>query len=116
MVHDKAHLHPPNELWTRNNFAQIEQHIACGKPLPLFQESIARMKSFEFIGWYRIVRWEVCKGGGPEVLQFVQKRQMSQRARTPEYWRGALQDDWARVELEKVNDPALGNPMEKLSS
>lgn len=114
MVHDKAHLNPPYELWTRNNFAQIEQ--AVGKPLPLLQESGARGHLFGFLGWYRVVRCTVCKGGGAEVMEFIQKRKISQTARTPEYWRSALQDDWARVVLERVNDPALGNPMAKAVS
>lgn len=114
MVHDKAHLNPPHELWTRNNFAQIAH--AVGTPLPLFQESGAHGHLFEFLGWYRVVQCTVHKGGGPAVMAFVQKRKISQTARTAEYWRGALQDDWAQVVLERVNDPALGNPMAKMVS
>lgn len=111
MVHDKAHLNPPHELWTRNNLAQLDQNI--GKALPLFIESAAKARSFEFVGWYRIKAWARCPGGGRDVLSFIQKRQVSQTARSWEYWEKALSEDWARVELEKVNDPALGNPMEK---
>ena len=111
MVHDKAHLTPPHELWTRNNIEQLDSNV--GKALPLFMESAARRRSFEFLGWYRITRWTRCIGGGQDVRGFIEKRQISQTARSGEYWESALSEDWARVVLEKVNDPLLGNPMEK---
>lgn len=110
MVHDKAHLNPPHELWTRNNLEQLDHNI--GRPLPLFMESAAKARMFEFIGWYRITAWARCPGRGKDVLNFIQKRQVSQTARSREYWEKALSEDWARVELEKVTDNALRNPME----
>ncbi|KAJ3551253.1 hypothetical protein NM688_g4808 [Phlebia brevispora] len=114
MVYDKAHLNPPHELWTRNNLEQLDINI--GRAVPLFEEAPARRKMFEFIGWYRIVRWTRCRGGGDEVLDFIQKRKLSQASRTREYWDSALKEDWAKVVLEKVNDAALKNPMEKSAS
>ncbi|EKM51458.1 uncharacterized protein PHACADRAFT_263595 [Phanerochaete carnosa HHB-10118-sp] len=110
MVHDKAHLAPPKELWTRHNITQLDMNV--GRPVPLFQESAARRHAFEFLGWYRIVRWELCKGGSKEVRAFVAKRKVSQVDKPWEYWTGVLGHDWARVELEKVNDSSLCNPME----
>lgn len=114
MVHDKAHLSPPKELWTRHNIAQLDANI--GRPVPLFQESGAKKHSFEFLGWYRIVQWELCKGKSGEVQAFVSKRKVSQIDKPREYWVGALGQDWARVELAKVSDASLGNPMERHAS
>lgn len=113
MVHDKAHLSPPKELWTRHNIEQLDVNI--GRPVPLFQESSAKRQSFEFLGWYRIVRWELCQGKSKEVQAFVSRRKVSQADKPREYWLGVLGQDWARVELEKVSDATLGNPMEQRS-
>ena len=110
MVHDKAHLSPPKELWTRHNIAQLDANV--GRPIPLFQESGARKHYFEFLGWFRIARWELCPGGSKAVQDFVTRRKVSQVDKPREYWNGVLNQDWARVELEKVKDAALRNPME----
>jgi hypothetical protein len=111
MVHHGAHLSPPKELWTRhNNIAQLDTNT--GRPAPLFQESAARRHSYGFLGWYRIVRWELCEGGSQAVQDFVTKRKVSQADKPWDYWKGVLGQAWARVELEKVNDPVLHNPME----
>ncbi|GJE95288.1 hypothetical protein PsYK624_114710 [Phanerochaete sordida] len=109
MVHANAHIAPPKELWTRYNIAQLAAN--AGRPLPLFQESAAGRHKFGYVGWYRIVRWNVCKGGSAEVRAFVAKRRVSQADMPREYWAGVLGQDWARVQLDKVDDPAFGNPM-----
>ena len=114
MVHARAHLAPPHELWTRHNLAQLDANV--GRPVPLFQESSARRHAFEFLGWYRIVRWELCRGGGAAVQAFVARRRVSQADKPREYWVGVLGQDWARVELERVEDASLGNPMERRAS
>lgn len=112
MVHDKAHLSPPKELWTRHSISHLDANV--GRAIPLFQESAARRHSFEFLGWYRIVRWELCKGRSKEVQEFVARRKVSQADKPREYWMSVLGQDWAKVELERVNDPLLRNPMEWL--
>ncbi|KIP07189.1 hypothetical protein PHLGIDRAFT_429279 [Phlebiopsis gigantea 11061_1 CR5-6] len=114
MVHDRAHLAPPKELWTRHNIAQLDANV--GRPVPLFQESSARRHTFEFVGWYRVMRWGLCKGGSTAVQAFVARRKVSQVDKSREYWVGVLGQDWARVELERVEDASLGNPMERRAS
>lgn len=109
MIHNNAHLSPPRELWTRNNIAQLDSNI--GRPLPVFQETTGRQ--FEFLGWYRIARWQLCLGKGTEVRRFIERRKISQKERTVEYWTKALGENWARVEMERVSDTSLQNPMGK---
>ncbi|KAI0697994.1 hypothetical protein BC835DRAFT_1336401 [Cytidiella melzeri] len=100
MIHKHAHLSPPTELWTRNNMSMFDTNI--GRPLPVFQE--LRANRFEFLGWYRITRWELCEGGSPVVRRFIERRKVSQRDRTLEYWQKALGESWARVEMERVRE------------
>lgn len=114
MVHDKAHLNAPHELWTRHNVAQLDVNME--RPIPLFQQGNPGKVSWEFVGWFQVVSWTNCIGGGREVRDFIQRRRVSGRTHTAEYWQSALADDWAKVMLEKVNDPALGNPVAAVTS
>lgn len=123
MVFDKAHLSPPKELWTRHNIDQLDR--ITGRPIPVFQESIRG--KFEFLGWYRILRWQLRRGGivgdpsrerrpAPELMNFILRRQQSQVEKPKEYWADVTRSDWARVELEKVHDSTLGNPMSRVGT
>ena len=56
------------------------------------------------------------RGGGGAVQAFVARRRVSQADKPREYWVGVLGQDWARVELERVEDASLGNPMERRAS
>lgn len=109
MIHKNAHLTPPKELWTRNNTDQLDANV--GRPLPVFQEAHGRQ--FEFLGWYRVVKWDLCAGGGAQVRRFIERRRLSQKERSVEYWAKAFGESWARVELDRVRDGSLPNPMLK---
>ncbi|KAI0086846.1 hypothetical protein BDY19DRAFT_333632 [Irpex rosettiformis] len=107
MIHKHAHLSPPKELWTRNNIPQLDANI--GRAVPVFSE--VTTNGFEFLGWYKITRWELCPGGGAAVQNFIRRRKFSQRDKTADYWRKALGQDWARVQLERVSEMTV-NPMQ----
>ncbi|KZT21416.1 hypothetical protein NEOLEDRAFT_1171982, partial [Neolentinus lepideus HHB14362 ss-1] len=102
MVHEGAHINPPNELWTRNNIKYLEENK--GKPIPLFREAPfyssrkGEQKKFEFKGHYEIIDFNVYHDG-KEVREFVLGRRDSRRVKPAETWGQALNDTWAKVEL-----------------
>ncbi|KZO94660.1 hypothetical protein CALVIDRAFT_538781 [Calocera viscosa TUFC12733] len=109
MVHKDAHLNPPEELWTRNNFDLLERNR--NRRIPLFQQ-LTRGWRWEYKGRYEVVSYTIYKGGSDEVKKFILERQESQKEKSPEAWAAAFTEDWAKVELRLSDDQSLGNPME----
>lgn len=100
-----AHLSPPEELWVDENVAYLNANL--GRPVPLFQESVSKTRSFEFLGCYRIVRWQLCEARGDDVRAFVQQLREHHPGLSEEHWATIVTRDWARVELEQVMNPIL---------
>ncbi|TFK53639.1 hypothetical protein OE88DRAFT_1733531 [Heliocybe sulcata] len=111
-VSTRSHINPPDELWTRNNIFCLEENR--GKPIPLFQASTDRRK-MEFKGYYEITNITVYQGGS-EVEKFIKERSESGRKKSKDTWEQLFGATWAKVDLRRVDDAALGNPMEEKSA
>lgn len=105
VVDYQSHTSAPTELWISENIAYLQANSR--RPIPAFVQRKATDDIFEFVGCYRIKRWELYQAGSPEVKTYVDKRRLSQTEKREIHWTRLAQSNWAKVEVEEVVDPVL---------
>ena len=109
IIHRNAHRSPPEELWTRWPVQQLSANV--GRPMPVFWQSSSAQHLYDFIGCYRILKWNMSSSNQPEFKSFLETCIQWHPERS-----GGEEDsrDWARVQLERVVDPILsGKPQHR---
>ena len=102
IIHPRAHVNPPTELWTRCHSSQLQHNLR--RPLPVFSQYSEAESLFQFIGCYRIVDWRT-PSSCDEALQSFIRNCLPFHPETPDNTAGG--EGWVNVVLEKVEDPIL---------
>lgn len=109
LIAHNAHIMPPAELWTATHIGFLDANAR--RPLPVFVESPARPGHFEFVGCYRILRFELLMHGDMALGEFFDARRAMRRQGGEGGDAPGEGSEWARVELEEVVDPIMSGDL-----